>query len=66
MDSSPGNPHHTDRVVLLFVAALFVLISPFKLWWTGANSPWYAPYLVWLVLIGLGWWLQHRRDRREL
>lgn len=55
-----------DRVIILFLLALFLLISPLKMWWAADDSPWYAPYLLWAVLIVLAYWLQRRLKRREL
>lgn len=50
-----------DRVILLFVFALFLLVSPLLLWWASDNSPWYLPYVLWLVIIVLAAWLQRRK-----
>lgn len=53
-----------DRVILLFLLALFLLASPFMHWWAADDSPWYAPYLLWGGLIAVMAWLQ-RRGRPE-
>jgi hypothetical protein len=42
--------------VQLFLFALFVLVSPFLLFWVTDRTPWYVPYLVWLGLIVLAAW----------
>jgi fatty acid desaturase len=55
-----------DRVVILFLFALFLLLSPITLWWAADDSPWYAPYLVWGLLIFLTYRLQHYLKRHEL
>ncbi|MCW8827810.1 MAG: hypothetical protein OQK94_02005 [Gammaproteobacteria bacterium] len=55
-----------DRVILLFLLALFLLISPFNLWWAADDSPWYAPYLIWGLLIFLTWRLQRYLGRHDL
>ncbi|MBD3669211.1 MAG: hypothetical protein HUJ29_00415 [Gammaproteobacteria bacterium] len=52
-----------DRVILLLALALFLLISPFMLWWARDTAPWYLPYLFWALLIGLTAWLQTRRRK---
>ncbi len=49
-----------DRVILLFLFALFLLISPMLGWWASDESPWYLPYLMWLFLIALCAWLHVR------
>jgi hypothetical protein len=64
LSSDPGRL--LDRVVLLFVFAVFVLVSPLNRWWAAAESPWYLPYLIWLALIGLAAWLQRRRGGHDL
>lgn len=66
MDLPPDSDKHLDRVVLLFLFALFLLISPLLQWWAADDSPWYLPYLLWLLVIGLTFWLQRRRKRHEL
>ncbi len=57
---------HLDRVVILFLFALFLLLSPFLNWWAADDSPWYAPYLIWGLLIVLTWRLRCRLERHEL
>ncbi len=47
-----------DKVILLFAFALFLLVSPLLVWWASDESPWYLPYLLWLVIIVLAAWLQ--------
>jgi len=47
----PGYPW--DRVLFLFLLALLLFASPLRLWWAEAAALWYAPYLVWLLVIGL-------------
>ena len=49
-----------DRVILLLLLALFLLLSPIVEWWAADDSPWYAPYLLWALLIALTFWLQRR------
>ena len=55
-----------DRVILLFLLALFLLLSPILRWWAADDSAWYTPYVIWLVLIALGFWLQRKSGRHEL
>ena len=52
-----------DRVILLFAFALFLLVSPLLVWWASDDSPWYLPYLLWLVIIVLtAWWQRRKTD----
>ncbi len=55
-----------DRVILLFLLALFLLLSPLLTWWAADDSHWSAPYLIWLGLIALGFWLQRKSRHHEL
>ncbi len=55
-----------DRVILLFLLALFLFASPLTRWWATSSTPWYAPYLIWLALIVLIGALSRRWDRGEL
>lgn len=49
-DPTPGK---LDRVLLLFLLALFLFASPFTTWWAHAQPPWYVPFLLWGGLITL-------------
>ena len=60
MSSESGR--HLDRVVLLFLFALFLFASPLVAWWAGPGRPWYLPYLLWLAVVLLALWLQRGRD----
>ncbi len=53
-----------DRVLLLLLFALFLLLSPFLEWWAADDSPWYAPYLIWALLIALTFRLRRFLDRQ--
>lgn len=55
-----------DSVILLFLFALFLLISPFTFWWATNESPWFLPYLLWFGLILLIVWAQPRRGEHDL
>lgn len=52
-----------DRVILLLLFALFLLLSPIVGWWAADDSPWYAPYLIWGLLIAFTWRLRRYLDR---
>lgn len=49
-DSSRGRP---DLVILLLLLALFLFFSPLTAWWARAELPWFAPFVLWALLIGL-------------
>ena len=69
LNAMPRNRDHEpllDRVIILFLLALFLLLSPIKAWWAADDSPWFAPYLIWAGLILLTWLLRRRLDRHAL
>jgi len=55
----------TESIALLLLA-LFLLTSPFALWWMKLTPPWYFVYLLWLTIIGLIILLARRLRRHEL
>jgi fatty acid desaturase len=57
MDTPRESSRRLDSTVLLFLFALFVLVSPVLLLWATVRSPWYLPYLLWLVVIALIAWV---------
>jgi hypothetical protein len=65
MPSRRESKPHLDRTLILFLFAVFVLVSPLNDIWAGDAAPWYAPYLVWAGLIGLAFW-RERRERHDL
>ena len=66
MPKHPNIERFLDRVILLFLFALFLLLSPLVNWWAADNSPWYAPYLIWGLIIFLAFRLQKRMQRHDL
>jgi hypothetical protein len=66
MPRSKEPEQQLDRVILLFLLALFLLLSPITRWWAADDSPWYAPYLIWGLLIFLTWRLQRYLKRHDL
>ncbi|MDH5785556.1 MAG: hypothetical protein OEZ16_08105 [Chromatiales bacterium] len=62
-DDSRHEPGH-DRVILLLLFALFLLLSPLLAWWAADDSPWYAPYLVWALLIALTYMVRRHLTRK--
>ncbi len=54
--SSDTRPTEITIVVLLI--SLLILLPPLFTLWISIDSPWYLPYLVWLGIILLSYWLQ--------
>ncbi len=55
-----------DSVILLALLALLLFASPLMAWWARSTYPWYLPYVLWLLIIVIGAWLQLRRGDHEL
>jgi fatty acid desaturase len=66
MAAQPDNERQTERALLLTLLALFLFASPFTLWWAAAGSPWFLPYLLWLLIILAGAWLGLWQRRHDL
>lgn len=47
-----------DLVALLFLFALFLLVSPLVSWWAASDSVWFAPFVVWGLIIAVAAWAQ--------
>ncbi len=63
MERPPEIDPPTDILTLLILFGVMLFTSPLVFWWAHQNSPWYVPYLLWLLLIGLGAWLFTRKNR---
>lgn len=66
MSLAPETSRRLDSTVLLFLFALFLLVSPFLLLWATDVSSWYLPYLLWLGLIGLIAMVAHRNGEHDV
>ncbi len=48
----------TEITIVVLLIALLVLLPPILGLWLSPDSAWFVPYVVWLVIIGLAYWLQ--------
>lgn len=64
VDDGDANNVRLDLVVLVLALAIFLFATPFTAWWASAGLPWYAPFLLWAVLIAAVA-LQQRLERRH-
>ena len=53
------------RLVFLLVLAVYIFSPTIIDWWIAPDSAWYRPFVVWLALIALAFWLENRRDPNE-
>lgn len=66
MAPQPDSSKYLDTVVVVFVCAAFIFLSPFLFVWTLSGAPWYLPYLLWMGVIFLTALAQRLRRRHEL
>jgi len=53
--------------ILVSLLVLFFFSYPYLDNWTfGQPALWYRPWLVWLLGVGVLWWVQRDRDLDEL
>lgn len=56
---------YAHRLILLFVFAVFIFSPAIIGWWLEPTSPWYSPFAIWLVLIGLSIWLERWQEHNN-
>lgn len=56
---------YVNRLILLFAAGTF-LFSPVIISWWSHDGGWMGPYVIWSVMIALGWWIARSRDLNDL
>ena len=52
-------------MIAVFLLAVLTFVTPVLYLWTGSGAPWYAPYLLWLLVIALSAWAWRQRGHRE-
>lgn len=53
---------YTDRLLIIFILGTYLLSPAIIEWWSEGGQAWYRPYLIWLFLIGLSYWIGKSRD----
>lgn len=66
MRQQPESNRYLDAVVVVFICAAFIFLSPFLIIWSLPVAPWYLPYLLWLGVIAFAALVQRLRYRDEL
>lgn len=49
----------TEITIVVSLISLLILLPPLLSLWFDISSPWFLPYLIWLGIIGLAYWLQY-------
>jgi hypothetical protein len=57
---------YLDAVVVVCLFAALLFVSPAIFLWTRAGTPWFVPYLLWLLVIGLAAWAWRQRSRHDV
>lgn len=56
----------TEITVVVLLVVVLVLLPPLLRLWITPEAPWYLPYLVWGLIIGLAFWLQRLLGRHAV
>ena len=56
----------TEITIVVVLIAALVLLPPLLDLWFSIDSPWYLPYLVWLGIIALSYFLQRLLRKNAL
>ncbi|MEJ2609443.1 MAG: UTP--glucose-1-phosphate uridylyltransferase [Candidatus Thiodiazotropha sp.] len=60
MQKTPPPNQQIDRTLALGLLILLLFSTPIMMWWTTPGSPWYLPYLLWLGVIIIIAWMNHK------
>lgn len=66
MPRHPEPEQQRESTLLLLLFTLFLFASPFTVWWASDYAPWFLPYLLWLLIILIGAWLNARYRHHDL
>jgi hypothetical protein len=58
MPASARNNFRIERSLIMLALILLLFISPLTEIWAALDAPWFSPYIVWGLAIGLSWSLQ--------
>ncbi|MDF1779875.1 MAG: hypothetical protein P1U67_01135 [Alcanivoracaceae bacterium] len=53
---------YTDRLLIIFILGTYLLSPAIIQWWSDGGQSWFRPFMVWLALIGLSYWIARSRD----
>ncbi|MBA3980321.1 MAG: hypothetical protein C0462_06925 [Alcanivorax sp.] len=53
---------YADRLLIIFIVGAYLLSPAIIEWWSDGGRAWYRPYMMWLLLIALCYWISRGRD----
>ncbi len=53
---------YADRLLIIFIVGTYLMSPAIIEWWSEGGNAWYRPYLIWLFLIVLSFWIGKSRD----
>ena len=53
---------YTDRLLIIFILGTYLLSPAIIELWGEDSRAWFHPYLIWLGLIALSYWIAKSRD----
>jgi hypothetical protein len=53
---------YADRLLIIFILGTYLMSPAIIEWWSEGGNDWYRPYLIWLFLIVLSFWIGKSRD----
>ncbi|MBK6756275.1 MAG: hypothetical protein KBF23_02350 [Agitococcus sp.] len=57
---------YIDRLVLIFIAGAYLLSPAIIEWWSLGGEAWSRPFVIWLFLIIISYWVGKNRDIHDL
>ncbi len=54
------------RLVFLLILGVYIFSPVIMDWWIAPGGAWYRPYVIWLAIIALAYWLERKRGPNEL
>ena len=56
---------YINRILLIVLAVALEFFPSAMEWATTSGTAWYRPYLLWAMLVILGYWIQRERFRDD-
>ena len=57
---------YINRTLLMVLAIAVVFLPSAQEWVTTGGAAWYRPYLLWILIVVLGYWNQRKRFRDDI